>query len=346
METMTRATLTPPPAPARSPEKSGAVPHVPVRAPFTRGARERGGQVTRRGVAFSLGAHLLLVLAVCLAPVQVREAVRDTGRAGEPAGAVSYVDIGAWPGGQEGGGVQQPAAAPSAEAGAVATQAPTDTATGRAAAPQLNSFPRSAPAGIPSAGRPGPRVGGGAPAGVPGAPGGVVGGTPGAAGGGAPGTGRSGAAGGRLGSELGDGRLVVTPEAAPERPMTDQERLRARIAARIGAINDSIADETARQRRARNWTVKDRSGREWGIAEGGAPVIAGVKIPGVTLTPPVGRSREAELHDAENKRQRDEINTQTDAQDRGQNMRERTRATRERLDRERRQKREGAPGNP
>jgi hypothetical protein len=139
---------------------------------------------------------------------------------------------------------------------------------------------------------------------------------------------------------------VVTPEAAPERPMTDQERLRARIAARIGAINDSIADEAARQRRARNWTVKDRNGREWGIAEGGAPVIAGVKIPGVTLTPPVGRSREAELHDAENKRQRDEINTQTDAQDRDQNMRERTRATRERLDRERRQKREGASGNP
>ncbi|HEX8359609.1 MAG TPA: hypothetical protein VF613_05865 [Longimicrobium sp.] len=335
---MTRATLNPPPAPARAPEKSGVVPHVPVRAPFTRGGRERGGRITPRGVALSAGAHLLLALAVWLAPVRVVEAPREAGRAGDPAGAVSYVDIGAWPGGAEGG---QPAAAPSAEAGAVATQAPADTATARAAAPRLDNFPRRAPAGIP----PAPRAGAGAAGGAPSGPGAAPGGTPGAAGG-APGAGRGGPAGGRLGSELGDGRLVVTPEAAPERPMTDRERLRARIAARIGAINDSIADEAARERRARNWTIKDRNGREWGIAEGGAPVVAGVKIPGVRVTPPGGRSREAELHDAEAKRQRDEIGAQADAQDRDQNMRERTRATRERLDRERRQKREGAPGNP
>ncbi len=343
---MSRATLTPPPAPARAPETSGA--HIRVRAPFTRGARDRGGRITPRGVALSVGAHLLLALAVWLAPVRVREVPREAGRAGDPAGAVSYVDIGAWPGTDGGGGAPQAAsAAPSAEPGAVATQAPADTATGRAAAPRLDNFPQRAPAGIPAA----PRAGaaGGAPGRAPGAPAGVpggAGGAPRAAGGGAPGAGRSGPAGGRLGSELGDGRLVVTPEAAPERPMTDQERLRARIAARIGAINDSIAEEAGRQRRARNWTVKDRNGREWGIAEGGAPVVAGVKIPGVTLTPPVGRSREAEVHDAEVKRQTDEINRQSDAQDRDRNMRERTRATRERLDRERRQKREGASGNP
>lgn len=336
---MSHATLTPPPAPARPPESSRVVPHVPVRAPFSRGARRGGGRVTRRGVALSVGAHLLLGLAVWLAPVRVVEVPRDDASAGDPA-AVSYVDIGAWPGGEAGGVAQQPAAAvPSADAGAVATRA--DTATARAPAPRLDNFPQRAPAGIPQAGRAGPAAAGGAPASTGGAAGAVAG-----SGTGAPGAGRSGAAGGRLGSELGDGRLVVTPEAAPERVLTDRERLRARIAARIGTINDSIADEAARQRRARNWTIKDRSGREWGIAEGGAPVVAGVKIPGVNVTPPVGRSREGELHDAEVKRQRDEINTQADGQDRDQNLRERARATRERLDRERRRKREGASGNP
>lgn len=345
METMSPATLTPPPASARPPETTGPVPHVPVRAPFSRGARGGGGRVTRRGVALSLGAHLLLGLAVWLAPVRVLEVPREAGRAGDPS-AVSYVDIGAWPGDEGGGGSPQPAAAaPSAEAGAAATQAPADTATAtaRAPAPPLNNFPQRAPAGIPQVGRPGPAAAGGVPGG---APTGGAAGAPAGTGTGAPGTGRSGAAGGRLGSELGDGRLVVTPEAAPERVLTDRERLRARLQARIGAINDSIADEAARQRRARNWTIKDKSGREWGIAEGGAPVVAGVKIPGLNVTPPVGRSRESELYDAEVKRQRDEINTQADAQDRDQNLRERARATRERLDRERRQKREGASGNP
>jgi hypothetical protein len=317
---------------------------VPVRAPFSRGARGRGGRVTRRGVALSLGAHLLLGLAVWLAPVRLHEVSRETARAGDPA-AVSYVDIGAWPGDEGGGGAQQPAsAAPAADAGAVATEAPADTATARAAAPRLESFPQRAPAGIPRVGNAGPGTVGGAPVG--GASTGAAAGTPAGTGTGAPGAGRSGAAGGRLGSELGDGRLVVTPEAAPERVLTDRERLRARLSARIGAINDSIADEAARERRARNWTIKDKNGREWGIGEGGAPVVAGVKIPGVTLTPPVGRSREGELHDAEVKRQRDEINAQTAGQDRDQNLRERARATRERLDRERRRKREGAPGSP
>jgi hypothetical protein len=70
----------------------------PVRAPFTRGTRERGGRITRRGLALSLAAHALLVLTVTLAPVRVRRAAVDVRDAtGGRADQVSYVDLGAGP---------------------------------------------------------------------------------------------------------------------------------------------------------------------------------------------------------------------------------------------------------
>ncbi len=340
METMTRATLEPPPAHARTPEATGAVPHVPIRAPFSRPpSHERGGQMSRRGVAFSAGVHLLLALAVWLAPVRRTAQPGDSPRVGAQSDAVSYVDIGAWPG-DDGGAGGLPA--PQTAAGAEQLPAPARADTASGAAPELRSFPQRAPAGIP--GRVAPRAGG-APAGA--APGsGVAPGAGTGTGTGGRGPGRSGAAGGRLGTELGDERLVVRPGAAPETPMSDNDRVRARIARSLGAYNDSVADEARRRHRAENWTIKDRQGREWGIGKCGAPVIAGRRIPTCT-TPPVGRSRESELHDAEVRRQRGEIDRQAETQDIDQNMRERTRATRERMDREREQRRRGgAPGNP
>lgn len=277
METMTRATLEPPPAHARTPEATGAVPHVPIRAPFSRRLKHaRGGHVSRRGVALSVGVHLLLALVVWLAPVRRSAQPGDAPRPGAPSDAVSYVDIGAWPGDEGGAG-----GAPQAAAGAEQVAAPVRADTASGAAP-----------------------------------------------------------------ELGDGRLVVRPEAARETPLSDNDRVRARIARSLGAYNDSIAEEARRRHRAENWTIKDRQGREWGIGKCGAPVIAGRRIPTCT-TPPVGRSRESELHDAEVRRQRGEIDRQGETQDIDQNMRERTRATRERMDREREQRRrERAPGNP
>jgi hypothetical protein len=344
METMTRATLEPPPAHARTPEATGVVPHVPVRAPFTRKPRhERGTHVSRRGVALSLGAHLVLALVVWMAPVRRTVQPGDSPQVGAPSDAVSYVDIGAWPGDDGGAGGQPAPAAPHTAATAEQVAAPVQADTASVAAPELRSFPQRAPSGIPA--RAAPRAGG--------APVGAAQGTGAAPGAGAPGAGtgtggrgRSGAAGGRLGTELGDGRLVVKPEAARETPMSDNDRVRARIARSLGAYNDSIADEARRRHRAENWTIKDRQGREWGIGKCGAPVIAGRRIPTCT-TPPVGRSRESELHDAESRRQRGEIDRQEDTQDLDRNMRERTRATRERMDREREQRRRaGAPGNP
>lgn len=341
METMTRATLEPPPAHARTPQATGAVPHVPVRAPFSRARHRRGVQISRRGAALSVGVHVVLAFVVWLAPV--RRPTQPSDAPSAPSDAVSYVDIGVWPGDEGGAGGMPAAAAP---AGAEQAVAPVRTDTASAAAPELRSFPQRAPAGIQ--GRAAPRAGG-APAGT--APGsgaaagaGAASGT-GSAGAGGSGAGRSGAANGRLGTELGDGRLVVRPEAAREAPLSDNDRVRARIARSLGVYNDSVADEARRRHRAENWTIKDKQGREWGIGKCGAPVIAGRRIPTCT-SPPVGRSRESELHDAEVRRQRGEIDRQAETQDLDQNMRERTRATRERMDREREQRRrEGAPGN-
>src|SRR5206468_7164691 len=144
---------------------------------------------------------------------------------------------------------------------------------------------------------------------------------------------------GRLGPGYGDRRLVVTPQAVPEREKSEHERYMDHLNSRLGAINDSVADEAAHQRRIHNWLVKDRSGREWGIGEGGVPVIAGHRIP-VPLSPPIYRGRDREDAERAANHQREEIDRQADQGDRDRSFRERVRATRERVDAERRKRRE------
>ncbi|MFL5386850.1 MAG: hypothetical protein ACJ8GN_30525, partial [Longimicrobiaceae bacterium] len=149
------------------------------------------------------------------------------------------------------------------------------------------------------------------------------------------------AAGGRFGAGYGDRRLVVTPQAVPEREKSEHERYMDHLNSRLGALNDSAAAEAAHQRRLRNWTVKDRSGREWGIGEGGVPVIAGQRLP-TRIAPPIYNGRDREDAERNAARQRTEIERQADQGDRDRNFRDRTRATRERVDAERRRRRESA----
>jgi hypothetical protein len=148
-------------------------------------------------------------------------------------------------------------------------------------------------------------------------------------------------AGGRLGPGYGDRRLVVTPQAVPERVKSEHERYMDHLNSRLGAINDSVADEAAHQRRIHNWLVKDRNGREWGIGEGGVPVVAGVRLP-TRIAPPIYRGRDREDAERNAARQRTEIDRQAEDVDRDRSFRERTRATRERVDAERRKRRESA----
>ncbi|HEX9939248.1 MAG TPA: hypothetical protein VGB15_19045, partial [Longimicrobium sp.] len=211
------------------------------------------------------------------------------------------------------------------------TAAAVDSAIARA--PELQRFPDRVPTRIPAA----------APGGRGGAPGGVPGAQPGAGAGNGTGTGNgigNDVAGGRYGAGYGDRRLIVRPEAVPERQRSDHERYMEHLNGRLATYNDSIADEAARQRRVRNWTVKDGSGREWGIGEGGVPVIAGRKIP-IPISPPIYVDRDQADAAREAARRRGEIDRQIEAGERGRSVAESARRARERQDADRRRRREG-----
>lgn len=306
---MAPTTLTPP---ARSEEQApDAAPAPAHRAPLTAAPRRSPtGRVTRRALVLSLALHVVLGIGVLLIPViRPGPAPRPV-----PRDSVTYLDLAAFPApagdpaGEAGGGIAAPQQ----------TAVPRDTAGG-APAPALR-FPERVPVGVPAPGA------GEAEAGV-------AGGT------GVGARGRGGAAGGRLGAQLGDSRLVVRPEGSVERQRTDAERYQDRLNLRLGVIGDSIAEEERRRYRTRNWTVRDKGGREWGIGEGGVPVIAGRRVPIPLPLPVVQRDRDADNAERERVRRWGEIQDQAETQDRDAVLRERARETRRRLDNERRRQR-------
>jgi len=150
-------------------------------------------------------------------------------------------------------------------------------------------------------------------------------------------------AGGPLGAGYGDRRLIVRPGAVPERQKTDHERYMEHLGSALGTWNDSVAAEAEHQRRIHNWTVRDKQGREWGLGEGGVPIVAGHRLP-TRVAPPIHVDRDREESERAQARQRGEIERQADDTDRDRNFRERTRATRRHQDEERRKRREGGDG--
>jgi hypothetical protein len=337
---MTPATLTPPESPTASPTEAvpgASVPAFIVRAPLGRNPRrEPTGRLTRSAVAASVALHLLLAAAFLLAPAGRSSRLADSGTREDPQfiDMVEYLDIGQWP--DAAGGGAPAGATTSLPAEEAVSAAAVDSAVSRlpSAAP---SFPTRVPNRLP----PAPAIGGRGP--TPGAPGAAT--VPGAGTGQGQGQGSGNGnaignnpAGGRTGPGYGDRRLIVRPEAVPERELTEHERYMRGLAGRIQEYNDSVADEAARQRRARNWTFKDKNGREWGLGEGGVPIIAGRKIP-VPIAPPIHTDRDMGNRERTEARQRDEINRQAEDVDRDRNFRERTRAIRERRDREREEER-------
>jgi len=343
---MSPATLTPPPATdkAQAPPvlaQPGLTPPLPpVRAPFSRAAGgERGLRVSRGSVAVSVVAHVVLGTLLILGINEARRGERaPDARADAGAEQVSYLDVGEWPSGAPAAGGGQA----SATAEQAVTAAAIDSAIARTAK-DLQHFPERVPTRVPQApgGAAGPR--GGAPGGVPGA-------QPGNGAGNGTGTGAGNGigndvAGGRYGAGYGDRRLIVPPQAVPERQRSEHERYMEHLNDRIATYNDSVAEEAARQRRIRNWTVRDKNGREWGIGEGGTPVIAGRKIP-IPLSPPIYVDRDQENAQRERTRQRAEIDRQEESAERGRSVRESTQRARERADAERRRRREAGHDSP
>jgi hypothetical protein len=327
------ATAPPPDAATRAPAPAAA-PELRARAPYSRPRHPRPPLFTSRTLAVSLGLHLLLLLAVLLAPAPERRFASrtDVPGTGQPQETVDYLDLGEW-----GGMATDPSASlpePAAPAATGISAAGVDSAL--RALPDPGPFPSRVPAGIPSA-PPGQAGQGGQPGPVlPGGPGGVPGGEPGAAG-----PRRSGPGG--LGPEFGDPRLVVRPTAVPQAPVEDVDRYRRHFEGRIQAINDSVAGEAERIRRANDWTVTDRNGNRWGI-DGRGVVANGKHIP--TPRPGFGRPQRDREDEARRERlQRAEIDRQAETIERERHLRERGEAIRQREDRERaeREKQGGTP---
>lgn len=326
------AVSAPPPPAAPQAAAPAPAPELRARAPFSRHRATRPPLLTGRTIVISLGIHLLLLLAVLLAPRPERLAVRGDMRPVESEEAVDYVEIGEWGGMATDPDVNLPEPAPLAPPQGI-TAAAMDSVMRNL--PRDVVFPSRVPAGIPRApGGPAAAQPGGVPGGIPGGQGVQPGG---------PVRGRRSGPGG-LGPELGDERLVVTPTAVPERIPTDEERYQEHFAGRIRALNDSIAGEAERQRRARDWTITDRNGRKWGINERG-PVVGGRNVP-LPVPIPVPRSaRDREDEARKEREQRRDIDRQADQTERDRYIRERGRAIRERNDRERQQQGSGS-GTP
>lgn len=294
------------------------MPELRPRAPFSRRREGRPPLLTARTIGISLGLHLALLAIVLLAP-RPESRTRVVSADGNRQESVEYLEVGAW---------GEMATDPSASLPEPAPYVAPNAISAAAVDSILRNLPPgvSFPTGVPS-GLPQPQ--GGAPA--AGQPGGV----PGGQGVGPAGPRRSGPGG--LGPEFGDPRLVVTPTAIPDYIPTDEERYQAHFEARIRAVNDSIAGEADRRRRANDWTITDRSGRKWGINERG-PVLGGRNVP-VPVPVPVPRSARDREDEARRERdQRRDIDRQADQTERERYLRERGRAIRERNDREREEK--------
>jgi hypothetical protein len=340
---MSPATLAPPPAKdtVQAPPpvaQSGMPPSLPpVRAPLSRARQgERGVRVSRLAVAVSVAAHLGLAALLVLGLSEARRRARAADARDQAATEqVSYLDVGEWPAGAPAAGGGQASATGVSPEQAV-TAAAIDSAIARTAR-DLRRFPERVPTRIPPAPTGGAGARGGAPAGAPGA-------QPGNGAGNGQGTGAGNGigndvAGGRYGAGYGDRRLIVPAQPVPERVRSDHERYMEHLNDRLATYNDSVAEEAEHQRRIHNWTVKDRSGREWGIGEGGVPVIAGRKIP-VPLAPPIYVDRDQENAQRQRTRQRAEIDRQVESAERGRSVRESAQRARERADAERRRRRE------
>jgi hypothetical protein len=330
---MSPATLTPPPV-IEAPPPPAAPPRLPQPVPLRRVRMVAPGpRLTRSAVLVSLALHAVLGVLLVLGIDQVEERREAAAAARSDAERVSYLDVGQWPSSGPSGGAQ--AGTGGLTAAQAVTAAAIDSAIARQAVP--NRFPDRAPRGLPPV-----------PAGVaarPGAPGAAP--APGARqGAGAPAAGNGNAisgdvAGGRYGPGYGDRRLVITPQVVPEREKSEHERYMDHLGSVLGAINDSVADEAEHQRRLHNWLVKDRSGREWGLGEGGVPVVAGHRLP-TRIAPPIYQGRDREDAERAAARARTEIDRQADDVARDRSFRERVRATRARADSVRRIRREAA----
>jgi hypothetical protein len=88
------------------------------------------------------------------------------------------------------------------------------------------------------------------------------------------------------------GEVWRRSEPPPTTSASAEELMRARVAASIGAYNDSIGEEAAAAARATDWTVTDADGGRWGVSPGKIH-LGSVTLPlPFQLATPAGRREE------------------------------------------------------
>jgi hypothetical protein len=148
----------------------------------------------------------------------------------------------------------------------------------------------------------------------------------------------AGGGGGRAPSSLADRlrpstidpRLRAGTRYAPS-DASPVEGVRSRVALSLRAYNDSVAAETDARRRALDWTIKTKDGKQWGIGPDGKIHLGDITLPAVALSPPPGRREEI----ASRNRDFAEIERQAAQEIGRQSFKERVKAIRARKDKER-----------
>jgi hypothetical protein len=134
---------------------------------------------------------------------------------------------------------------------------------------------------------------------------------------------------------------VTSATAFPPAEKTGADAVMARISDRLSAFNDSLMAEREADRRATDWTVRDKNGGRWGVAEDGI-YLGKIKLPQVAFSPPAGRREEI------NNRVRDfnEIEKQAYLEESRSSFKERVKAIRQRKDKERAEKQKKPEDKP
>jgi hypothetical protein len=148
--------------------------------------------------------------------------------------------------------------------------------------------------------------------------------------------GGTGAADNPLRPGLRDPRLWVAPREVEKMEPSQAElhaEYMANLEARLRAWNDSVGHEADRQRRATDWTVRDKNGGRWGVSPDGIH-LGGVTLPPATF-PPGGGDPDKRARAEQQERDRRDIDRQQADTDRRRQQAEAIRATRERRDAER-----------
>jgi hypothetical protein len=139
----------------------------------------------------------------------------------------------------------------------------------------------------------------------------------------------------RVGPRMGNNpNLWVNPPTPGDPPLTPDEAVRARVAGRLSAFNDSMRLAAAAAEKAVDWTVKDKNGGRWGVSP------KGIHLGGITLPLPIQFSAPPGRRDDVNAAVRNwsEIQAQRANAEVDESIQDRIKAIRARKEAERREK--------